>query len=645
MAINGTTNDTRKSISLRAPNPPIENSVFKKFRLDRRTVIITGGARNIGSKVASGIAEAVANFTGRSPSSTTASKAAVFIVAAIAKDFGVKVKAYQFNVTGYPAFEAAVAEAVKDFGRLDVMIANAGVPFKAGGLDDEVKDWKRVREVDFDGECNYVRTVVLVFRQQRSGVGIIIASMSQRPCCKRPTGAEPLQCLQCRNNKPEELGNTGAENPGMLPQCGIAHQEPPEQSQSSLLPQNHVLSSTPFSSKSLSPAQAQRATTLDKPTNDAAHRDFNLLGAHPTDDFEWDQQETFTNYSASKAVLEADWNSEVIADPITGGMASLAVRERESGYLEVASGASAAIILTTAVQPDPNRHITDAMMDAYSRLYHLSYPIVHEATFRSQYAGVIPRPNGDCWLVPAYTARSILSFNFLDLGNLSLVQALTLICNYQKKRDKPNSGYNYLGLGSLTAISKSYPAETDGITPYTPVGTQASFHLATTPIYTRVFSKPLPFPAEMIHLEQDRLEPWLASVPPYFSETSRVPLKYALAHAVMNWRYRTLRIIKYGPFAICRALQARDRRPDDSSDDIWPFEMCLEEAKVAIISISEFWQRNEHNRLGARYAFNDVATSAAVAAAPAIRADYTTSLGNETKAAPSSAPEPIDESP
>jgi len=101
-------------------------------------------------------------------------------------------------------------------------------------------------------------------------------------------------------------------------------------------------------------------------------------------------------------------------------------------------------------QPNPNRHIRDAMVDAYFRLYHLCYPIVHEPTFRAQYSEVIPRPNGDCWLILAYEiaaigmfttatslesndlllfahAKSMLSINFLEAGNLTLAQALTLI--------------------------------------------------------------------------------------------------------------------------------------------------------------------------------------------------------------------------
>lgn len=215
-----------------------------------------------------------------------------------------------------------------------------------------------------------------------------------------------------------------------------------------------------------------------------------LAESPPQDDFEWDEQDSLQRVDNAPSGNEEDTHDvELVSD----GMASLPVSEKEAGYLGIASGAALLRIMEpkrlrrdsrsrlyqTSLScanpgicsgPNPNSHITEAMIDAYFRQYHLSYPIIHEATFRAQYSEVIPQPNGKCWQILAYTiaaigvytssdtlssnidlelfahARSMLSFDHLELGNLTLVQALTLISNYQQKRDKPNSGYNYLGL-------------------------------------------------------------------------------------------------------------------------------------------------------------------------------------------------------
>ncbi|KAL1862669.1 hypothetical protein Daus18300_008467 [Diaporthe australafricana] len=441
-----------------------------------------------------------------------------------------------------------------------------------------------------------------------------------------------------------------------------------------------------------------------------------LAETPPQDDFEWDEQENPESLDDDLVGTLAGTHN---TDPVPDGMASLPVSEKEAGYLGVASGAALLRIMEPkkirrnsrskthrrtsssyatpglCSAPDPDRHISDAMIDAYFRRYHLSYPIIHEATFRAQYAEVIPQPHGKCWQILAYTiaaigvytssdtasnsldldlfahARSMLSFDHLELGNLTLVQALTLISNYQQKRDKPNSGYNYLGLAvrmatglglhkefagwkisplqmeirrrvwwslcvfdvgatitfsrptvwpyegvevafplnvtdrDLTANSKSYPKERETITPYTSVGLQAEFHIATNRIYSRVISKPFATAEELMNLENELLAPWLAKLPECFREDSVVEPRYALAHAVMQWRYRNFRIIMYRPFVIRMALAtSRNGRMinDAPAAEVHAYNQCLADAEVTIKSISKYWMTNEHNRLAAWYA-------------------------------------------
>ncbi|KEY64401.1 hypothetical protein S7711_08461 [Stachybotrys chartarum IBT 7711] len=460
------------------------------------------------------------------------------------------------------------------------------------------------------------------------------------------------------------------------------------------------------------PSSMRQTVTTDAPEDDGGnlpqdHDAQRMLESPPLYDFEWCEQDVVNIQGLSpEAVVEGNEEDS----PLSDGMASLTVHEHEGGYLGIASGAAMLRLLEPKArrrtqsrthpamatlahpmmcQPNPNRHITEAMIDAYFRLYHISYPIIHEPTFRAQYSEVIPRPNGPCWTVLAYIvasigtwasssdsatmldlalfsqARSILNFDFLEVGNLTLVQALTLASNYQQKRDKPNSGYTYLGIAvrmamglglhkefhgwnispltmeirrrvwwslcvfdvgatltfsrpdvwpykgvdvslplnvndkDLTAASQTYPAETEQITPYTAVAIQARFHIAAHECYDKIISRPFPAAHELLRLDAKHIEPWQASVPPYFSENATVPPRYALSQAVMSWRLRNLRIIMYRPFVIRRALR---RRADADEASTKAVDRCLADAKSTIQMIADYWGRHEHNRLAAWYA-------------------------------------------
>lgn len=160
--------------SIRKPNPQLSDSVFEMFSMKGKTVIITGASGGIAHEVARALAEAGADMSLWYHTDT----AAVKLAEELAKKYGVRAKAYQVDVKSWEAVSGGVKQTVEDFGHLDVMIANAGIPSKAGILDASVEDWHNVVDTDFNGAYYCARAAGAVFRTQGSGNMIFTASMS-----------------------------------------------------------------------------------------------------------------------------------------------------------------------------------------------------------------------------------------------------------------------------------------------------------------------------------------------------------------------------------------------------------------------------------------------------------------------------------
>ena len=119
----------------------------------------------------------------------------------------------------------------------------------------------------------------------------------------------------------------------------------------------------------------------------------------------------------------------------------------------------------------------NSYLDAYFSHYHTTYPFLHEPTFRAEYNGMLPRPQGSAWVMLLNTVlalgawcigndytsvddfyyRRVLAItnenSVFETGNLTLVQALLLLSNYTQKRNRPNTGWNYLGLAVRIAVN------------------------------------------------------------------------------------------------------------------------------------------------------------------------------------------------
>lgn len=196
-----------------------------------------------------------------------------------------------------------------------------------------------------------------------------------------------------------------------------------------------------------------------------------------------------------------DWVEEdLIGNELTDGMAALSINPKGTGYFGLAS--SSVLLRALGVNSIENtpytgeedhtdekikqellyqaynmssQLITDHLIDAFFINYNSSYPIIHEATYRAQYQGFMPKPRSDVWellhnivlalgswcinpeestmdLIYYQQARCKLNSSIIETGSLPLVQALTLLSNYVQKRNKPNTGWNYLGLAIRMAL-------------------------------------------------------------------------------------------------------------------------------------------------------------------------------------------------
>jgi meso-butanediol dehydrogenase / (S,S)-butanediol dehydrogenase / diacetyl reductase len=83
------------------------------------------------------------------------------------------------DVSDFNQVEAVVAQAVERFGRLDVLISNAGVLSPNGRIHNlTTEDWERSFRVNVMGPVNAIRAAVGPMRQQKSGSIILTASVS-----------------------------------------------------------------------------------------------------------------------------------------------------------------------------------------------------------------------------------------------------------------------------------------------------------------------------------------------------------------------------------------------------------------------------------------------------------------------------------
>lgn len=141
----------------------------------RRVVAITGAGGALGGAVS----RRLAGEPGTDLVLSDVSEASLEATLASLPDAGAAVETALADVGDVDQVRSVVERAVERFGRLDVLISNAGVLSPSGRIHNlDTADWERAFRVNLLGAVNGIRAAVPVMRSQRSGSIVLTASVS-----------------------------------------------------------------------------------------------------------------------------------------------------------------------------------------------------------------------------------------------------------------------------------------------------------------------------------------------------------------------------------------------------------------------------------------------------------------------------------
>lgn len=160
--------------------PKLSSNVVELFSLKNKVAVITGASSGIGYAVAVAFAQAGADLAVWYNSNADLVENAKEIAA----EYNVKVKAYQCPVTDEAKVKSTIESIVEEFGKIDIFVANAGVPWTKGPLVEasekgvDLDEWNKVVQTDFQGVYYCSKFIGSVFKAQGHGSLVITASMS-----------------------------------------------------------------------------------------------------------------------------------------------------------------------------------------------------------------------------------------------------------------------------------------------------------------------------------------------------------------------------------------------------------------------------------------------------------------------------------
>jgi len=148
-------------------------SVLDLFRLDGRVAIVTGGNRGIGRAIAHALAEAGATVVVAARDEARNAEAVADLEAT-----GAQALAVRTDVTSRADLEALRDTVLERYGRIDVLVNNAGMGAHAEALTMSDDDWSSVMRTNLDAVFRASQIIGGAMAQAGSGSIVNIGSMS-----------------------------------------------------------------------------------------------------------------------------------------------------------------------------------------------------------------------------------------------------------------------------------------------------------------------------------------------------------------------------------------------------------------------------------------------------------------------------------
>lgn len=140
--------------------------------LEGKVALITGATRGIGKGIAEVFAKEGAEVAFTYAGSVDKAKA-------LEEELGkiTKVKSYQSDASDYDAAQQLAADVIADFGKIDILINNAGITRDNLMLRMSKDDWDTIIRVNLDSVFNLTKAVIKPMMKARSGSIINMTSV------------------------------------------------------------------------------------------------------------------------------------------------------------------------------------------------------------------------------------------------------------------------------------------------------------------------------------------------------------------------------------------------------------------------------------------------------------------------------------